>query len=206
MRYVELTALFGLVPVALWLSWVPLGPTLLVALAAILVALSLDRGFRWGELFSFRLHRPRRRDLLVILVRFGIAAAALTTATALFLPDLFLAFPRTRPGLFALVCVFYPLVSVLPQELVYRVFFFRRYGPILGSAVPAGLFNALAFGWGHVFFDHWISVALSAAGGWLFCRTWQRTGSIWLVWLEHALYGVLIFTIGLGWFFYHGRV
>ena len=40
-------------------------------------------------------------------------------------------------------------------------------------------------------------------GGWLFARRYQRTRSLLTVSVEHALYGVLIFTIGLGDLFYH---
>ncbi len=47
---------------------------------------------------------------------------------------------------------------------------------------------------------------LDSRGGWLFADTYRQSRSLWLVCLEHALYGDLIFTIGLGTFFYHGAV
>jgi hypothetical protein len=47
---------------------------------------------------------------------------------------------------------------------------------------------------------------LTLIGGWFFAETYARTRSMRLVWLEHALYGCLVFTIGLGDYFYHGNV
>ncbi|MHB1155946.1 MAG: hypothetical protein ACYC26_03800 [Phycisphaerales bacterium] len=37
---------------------------------------------------------------------------------------------------------------------------------------------------------------------WMFTRTYQRTGSLLLAGIEHALYGDLLFTIGLGHYLY----
>ena len=36
----------------------------------------------------------------------------------------------------------------------------------------------------------------------MFATTYQRYRSLALVCLEHAIYGCLIFTLGLGWYFY----
>ncbi|MEU4707697.1 hypothetical protein AB0G00_14815 [Nocardia salmonicida] len=40
--------------------------------------------------------------------------------------------------------------------------------------------------------------------GVLFATRYQRTRSLLTTSVEHALYGILMFTIGLGDFFYHG--
>ena len=114
--------------------------------------------------------------------------------------------PVTRPGLWAVILVLYPVVSVYPQELVYRVWFFHRYRPALGGEGPALLASALAFGWVHVIFGNGLAVGLAAAGGLLLAETYRRTRSLTLVSVEHALYGQLVFTVGLGEFFYHGRL
>ena len=45
---------------------------------------------------------------------------------------------------------------------------------------------------------------MTAAGGWLFARDYARHRSLTLVCLEHAAYGCVIFTVGLGRFFYSG--
>ncbi|WP_234730087.1 hypothetical protein [Acidocella facilis] len=46
--------------------------------------------------------------------------------------------------------------------------------------------------------------ALTLAGGWLFARSYAATRSLTFSGVEHALYGCLVFTIGLGQYFYTG--
>jgi membrane protease YdiL (CAAX protease family) len=64
--------------------------------------------------------------------------------------------------------------------------------------------SAFAFGYAHIIFLNWIAVAMTTFGGFLFARDYTRHRSLSLVCLEHALYGCLIFTVGLGRFFYSG--
>ena len=51
---------------------------------------------------------------------------------------------------------------------------------------------------------HWEAVTISFIGGLIFAYRYTRTRSFLAVWLEHALYGDLIFTVGLGRFFFTG--
>jgi membrane protease YdiL (CAAX protease family) len=137
-----------------------------------------------------------------ILGRLAVATLLLAGWVALAEPERWLELPRERPGLWLAVMVLYPLLSVVPQELLYRCFFFRRYRSLWGEGRGAVLASALAFGWAHVVFLSWISVLLTLAGGWILARTFERTRSLPLVALEHALYGCLVFTVGLGRHFY----
>jgi membrane protease YdiL (CAAX protease family) len=97
----------------------------------------------------------------------------------------------------------YPLLSVWPQEVIFRRFFFARYQEIFGAAglVPA---SALAFGFAHIIFLNWVAVAMTLAGGAIFATDYARYRRLGLACLEHSLYGCLIFTIGLGQYFYTG--
>lgn len=45
---------------------------------------------------------------------------------------------------------------------------------------------------------------MSLVGGAFFATRFQRTRSLLTASVEHALYGILVFTIGLGEYFYHG--
>jgi membrane protease YdiL (CAAX protease family) len=110
------------------------------------------------------------------------------------------------PKIWLLVMFAYPIVSVLPQEFVYRVFFFERYRTLFRRGFGMIAASAAVFSFGHVVFHNWPAVALTAAGGALFARTYQRTSSVWLVAVEHALYGCAIFTIGYGEFFFEGTL
>lgn len=66
--------------------------------------------------------------------------------------------------------------------------------------------SALSFGVMHVIYGNVPAVVLSALAGWIFSGTYQRTRSLRLVWLEHSLYGIAAFTVGLGPFFGAGIV
>jgi membrane protease YdiL (CAAX protease family) len=98
----------------------------------------------------------------------------------------------------------YPLLSVYPQEVIYRAFFFHRYQALFGSGGSILLASALAFGFVHIIFGNWLAVGLCVIGGFLFSFTYHQSGSFLLTCLDHAIFGTFIFTIGLGQFFYHG--
>ncbi|MCL4740666.1 MAG: CPBP family intramembrane metalloprotease [Phycisphaerales bacterium] len=131
--------------------------------------------------------------------------AAIGLAVAVFDAESLFSLPRRRPELWATIMLLYPLVSVYPQEVIFRVFFFHRYAALFPRPSTMVAASALAFGLVHVVFHNWIAVAMTLAGGLLFAATYARTRSALAVSVEHALYGCLIFTIGLGEHFYSGR-
>jgi hypothetical protein len=152
----------------------------------------LMRGFAW-------------RHLLWIGAKFALLGGLITYATAELFPGRFLAMPLYVPTLWLMIMVLYPLFSVIPQELVFRTFFFHRYGPLFGDWKWMGVaVNALLFGFAHIIFDNWIAVAGSAVVGAIIAYRYWVTRSFWAAWLEHTLYGCLIFTVGLGRFFFTG--
>ncbi len=204
---VQCLLLFGALPV--WLAWAKLFGGWAVPIIPVLVGLSLliglqlarDPEFRWREQLGGGFERA---DLAPVLRRFAISGALLTLVLGLVEPSLLFGFPRQRPWFWALVMVGYPVLSVLPQEFLYRTYFFHRYEAWLGRwTVPA---SALAFCVAHLLFGNWVALALTLIGGGFFARTFERTRSLLLASIEHALYGQLVFTIGLGEFFYGGTV
>ncbi len=150
--------------------------------------------------------RDIRAEMNLILLRFFVVAVVLSIGTWVLQPNLFLSFPRERPWLWLAVMVGYPLLSVWPQEVLYRRFILYRYGPIFGSGTGFIAASAIAFGYAHIIFSNPVAVTLSTVGGALFAANFSRHRSLPLVWLEHTLYGCLIFTIGLGRYFLMGSV
>lgn len=136
------------------------------------------------------------------LLRFYRVAALLACFTVVHDFDRLFSFPLERPLVWLMVMLLYPLLSVWPQEMVYRSFFIRRYAPLFPDTRVLANASALAFGYAHIAFNNWIAIVFCICGGWLFADTYQRHRSLALVCLEHALYGCLIFTLGLGWYFY----
>ncbi|MEI6558107.1 MAG: CPBP family intramembrane glutamic endopeptidase [Rhodospirillaceae bacterium] len=189
------------------------GPLLVLALRQRLLFVAL----LWlGALLAWSLTRDqrppplaaeaRRRHLRAILLRAGAVALALGAAVWLVRPELLLSFPRERPWVWLAVITVYPLLSVWPQEMLYRRFLLLRYAPLFGTRAGFVAASGLAFGYAHVIFVNPLAIVLSTAGGLLFAATFARHRSLALVWLEHALYGGLIFTIGLGRFFFTGAM
>ena len=136
--------------------------------------------------------------------RLLFCAALMVLGTYLIYPELLFAMLRTRPGIWLAVIVFYPILSVLPQELVYRTFIFHRYRKLFPSDRLRIVASGLAFGFVHLLYGNWVAVVLSTIGGFIFAYTYASYRSLFLVSLEHALYGQLVFTVGLGQFFYSG--
>lgn len=181
---------------------VPLLLMFLPVLAGLLAYLALDPTFRLRRELArgFRL-----RELLLIVALFVVVSSAVSIVMWLFRPSDFLSFPTHNPRLWALVMVFYPLLSALPQELAYRTLFFHRYGPLFGGRkLPAIAVDGALFGFAHVIFGSGVSVVLSGALGFVLAWRYTRTRALHAVWLEHALYGQLVFTVGLGRYFFTG--
>ncbi len=162
----------------------------------------------WDDTFRIRQELARGfsgRTLIAILVKFVIVGGAIAAATSILFPHLFLAFPRYRPALWLMVMVIYPLASVVVQELVFRTFFFHRYGPLFRDAKWLAIFvNGALFGFAHIIFGNPIAMFGSMVIGWLIAYRYWATRSFWAVWFEHSLYGCLVFSVGLGRFFFTG--
>lgn len=143
-------------------------------------------------------------DMPRVLLIFTIMAIVLSLFTYLFYPDCLFYCPKQHFSLWLSLMVIYPLLSVYPQELIYRAFLFHRYGPLLNSEKSVIHLSAIAFAFGHVIYFHPISIMLTFFGGYLFAWIYAKTRSLMAVSFEHALYGCLLYTIGLGRYFYTG--
>jgi membrane protease YdiL (CAAX protease family) len=201
--WVEWILLFIVAPVVVGLT-IRSAPWLLVlgALTVCVAAWLSRRGnFSARSFWHSEDAEAERRQLKEVLKRFLICALVLVALTTVFFPEKLFALPRTMPLQWGLLLVTYPVLSVYPQELLYRAFFLKRYRSLFPSGQGLWIASALVFGWLHVIFRNPLAVALTLVGGWFFAQTYARTRSMRLVCLEHTLYGSLIFSVGLGEFF-----
>src|SRR5262245_7164954 len=203
----EFIVLFLIVPAALSLLTatgreIPVIP-MLIAIGA-LVTLHLVRTAP-AQLRAVLVAPLRRGELRRIGCQLALGAVVLAACVLAVQPERLMQLPPRQLRDWALLLGLYPLLSVLPQELLFRAFFFHRYASLWGNAAAPVLASALAFGLAHLFYWHWLSVGLATLGGLLFSWTFARTGSLLLVVLEHSAYGVLVFTLGLGRFFHLGN-
>jgi hypothetical protein len=203
-RVGELVGLFVLLPLLLRWGAVPLPRLAVLGLvtAGCIVLVWRDPAFDRRRLFSLG---DLRGSLSAIAVR-GVAAAAIVLALVLALrPGSLLAWPRKDPALWLAGLAIYPFLSAWPQEVVYRVFFFHRYRVLFADPRSLVAANAVAFGLLHTVYPNLVAPLLSVPAGLLLALTYRRTRVMGPVWLEHAIYGLLLFTVGLGEFFYDGR-
>lgn len=199
-------------------------PTLLGFTVFCLLFLIFDRDFQNRRLWNFRTglrEIPRilmlfvpgaaAVSLIVYLLQPGSALVAEAAEYGLILPTLdpnatWLRLPLHATGLWLIIMVAYPIFSVWPQEVVYRAFFHHRYEPVLRAPIARILVGGLVFGFMHVVFLNWLAPAMTLVGGLLFAWTYERSRSLFAATVEHALWGCLVFTIGIGWYFYGGNV
>jgi membrane protease YdiL (CAAX protease family) len=203
--WVEFIVLFVAGPIV---AAVFLPPTaifaMLFALTALgIVLLVLTRDFQWSELWEgWRFIDP------ILVAGFCIA----TASTAYFVaritaPEALFSLVLTQPLLMLAIIVLYPLVSALPQELVYRPLFFRRYGRILPDNMPVQIvLNAGLFSLAHLMYWSPTVLAMTFIGGLIFAFAYETRGNFPEALVLHSLSGIIVFAIGLGAIFYSGNV
>ncbi len=194
--WLEWLLIFISLPLVIFLEVIPVSK--LIWLIVVLIYTSAQylksRPVIAGYSADFSGGRLALRMLIICIGLFGLAY--------LVDPAQFLLLPRQQPLLWILISLLYPLVSALPQEFVYRRFYFWRYQVLFKQDRGLLLSSMLLFSFLHIVYDNTLAVLLTLAGGYLFASSYARTRSLFLPWLEHAVYGVVIFTSGLGRFFY----
>ena len=200
----EFAWLYVALPMAMAFLMPPgwLWPVFLGLMAVALALLAVTPGFAWRELGA----GWGRLDVRAVAALAVATAAVAALLVWLLVPGQALALPRRSPGLWLLIMALYPLLSALPQELLFRVLFFRRYGALFESRPTAVAMNAAAFALAHLMFWNWVALALTFAGGLIFARAYLGRGGFALAVVLHAVAGMILFTSGLGVFFYHGAV
>ena len=127
--WMEFAVLFGAIPLCYALGWLPLPkiPLLLTVSCVALAYLIKTKNLPKSTVFiQFREIKPYIRP---IILRCLAVTAFSVAAVAIFAPSELFAFPRSRPLLWLAVMGLYPILSALPQELLYRAFLFARYPP-----------------------------------------------------------------------------
>ncbi|ART62986.1 CAAX prenyl protease-like protein [Kushneria marisflavi] len=191
-------ALFVAAPVVMAFVATPgqLFPSILPLLGIGLILLCMTPEFRWSSV----LHGWR--DVRAPLIA-GIGLATFMAgwiAIQWLQPWATFWLWREERSVFWGLLVAYPLLSALPQELIYRTLFFRRYAAILPEGHRAIVLNATLFALAHVMFWNWMVLFVSFVGGLLFAWSYRQRGLV-ESWALHGLTGFLLFVTGVGWYF-----
>ena len=145
-----------------------------------------------------------RTQVWLLVGRASVVAAVLTGSLLAATPEKLFDLPRRDLGLWALIMVIYPVLSVYPQGLLYRGLYYARYAVLFRDERAKWMAGAAVFSLAHLVFANVWAIALTFAGGLLINRTYRKTEGVMTANIEHAIYGQLVFTCGWGHFFYHG--
>ena len=115
--------------------------------------------------------------------------------------NLLFIFPKTNFKLWLIVIFIYPFLSVIPQELVYRVFFFQRYFPNINRFYFPVFLNLVVFAYGHLVFSNMHAIIITAIVSPIFTYAYLKKSFLTCV-ILHTLGGQIIFTLGLGKYFF----
>ena len=104
-----------------------------------------------------------------------------------------------------IVFIIYPTFSAIPQEIIYRHFFFQRYGCLFKNENILIIFNSLLFAYRHIIFLNLEAVFISFLGSIIFTYSYLKESLLMCIFL-HILAGQLIFFSGLGYYFLDGTI
>lgn len=205
--WIELIAVFFVTPFIL----VPYRQFMAFKVVPILVLLGIGIYFYLKNQTAFQnLNLIRLRNMgghvkgMLLVICIGVPV--LIVFTRQMIPGHLFSFPATHPKMWMIVMAAYPVLAALPQELIFRCFFFHRYRKILVNPIAMILANGISFGLFHMFYGNPVAPLLSMLAGFLFAWRYHRSKSLPMVALEHGIWGNLIFTIGTGWYFYSGAI
>ena len=196
LKLIEIVFLFIGTPIILWLElpkWTKGSYFLICLIYVIWLMLKKDK----LNLVEKKLVNPTKT-----LLAFGIKLSLIALGSFLFLyfynPESLFNVISKKPLLWLGFSAIYVLISVIPQEIIYRYFFLKRYRTLFKNKLVMVLVNASLFSLAHIWFNSWIVLTFTFIGGILFFYTYRKTHSLWLVILEHSLYGIWLYTVGYG--------
>lgn len=195
-RAVEFTLLFVLLPLSFLIDYAIGVKAALTIVSFIYVLIVLIR------VEKVVLFPKKKLPWKLFFKQVGVLFLAIASITIVFMlfwePTKLFYVPRTKPLLFVLIFIIYAVLSVWPQELVYRTFYFKRYEMLFPTKTALVGSNAIIFSIAHIFFKNELVLLFTLIGGFLFAITYLKFKSTLLVTIEHILYGNWLFAVGFG--------
>ena len=168
-------------------------------LIGIIVLLRFNPEFRFKELVFFRIQSKQlKTDLMQVL----IIAALMIISVLLFMPEYLFNLPRKNPLIMAAMCLFYPIFSAYPQEVIYRTFLFRRYKKLFQKKWLLIVASGVTFSFMHIVYYNPVSIILTLLAGLYLGYVYAKTQSVLYTAILHGILGILVFMTGLGHFFW----
>ncbi|NJO89030.1 MAG: CPBP family intramembrane metalloprotease [Chloroflexia bacterium] len=200
LRMSEMIVLYILLPLLLVFDVIPfpLMVVLVIMGATVILFLQYDETFDKKQYLNWSSGKKYLFPMLLFFILSGtvmVLTIRLVDASQLFI------LVREDPQTMLMIAVFYPLFSVIPQGLAYRVLFFHRYANLFSSKWTQILVSAVFFSFGHIIYKSPLVMFLTFVAGFIFAYRYHQSKSYLLSAIEHALYGTWMFFSGLGIYF-----
>ena len=109
--------------------------------------------------------------------------------------------PKNYFFIWVLVMLIYPILSVIPQEIIFRVLFFERYSCLFKNQFFYLILNSMIFAYIHLVFQNFHAFFITLITSPIFAYAYLNK-SFKTCFLTHTVGGQLVFTYGLGEYFY----
>ena len=109
--------------------------------------------------------------------------------------------PKNYFFIWIAVILFYPILSVIPQEIIFRVLFFERYSCLFKNQFLYLILNSIIFAYIHLVFQNFHAFFITLITSPIFAYAYLNK-SFKTCFLTHTVGGQLVFTYGLGEYFY----
>jgi membrane protease YdiL (CAAX protease family) len=198
-RWLEFTLIFVSLPLlgfflrAYLANW--LIPALIILMAVCGMLLLSDPHFKRFRLTSLGQFSAVKRRLFSF---FFLGALFSGMFYGIMNQENWFSLPRNSFNDWLMLLLLYPILSVMPQELIFRTYFFHRYKRIMPSKTVRIIVSASVFALAHIVYANILAVLLAFLGGLLFSYTYAQSRSTFVCVIEHSLWGLWMFTLGLG--------
>ncbi len=202
---IEFVILYILLPTLAYLSPLIIAPVPMLILVLLYIFYIYTTMKKRDRKVIFKIRFTQKRFFKTLYLQTFVTMVLLTLFLLFYDSNLIFSMLKTDPYLWFKIVIIYPFISVIPQEIIFRSFFFARYKKLFTTNIMI-LASAISFSYAHIMFHNYMAVILTFLGGLFFALTYHTTRSLFLVIIQHSIYGVFLFTIGYGEFFYHGYI
>jgi membrane protease YdiL (CAAX protease family) len=143
-----------------------------------------------------------RKMLYTNAILIVLAALLMLGYVFFFEPESLFNLPRVNIWLYLGLCLFYPVFSAFGQEIIYRTFLSKRYSLILPRGWQFVFASALTFSFMHIVYYNPVSLILTFIGGIYFAVNYRITRSVLFTSILHGIFGIMMFGVGLGQYFW----
>lgn len=157
------------------------------------------KDFKFYELIKFDISIKERIWNTFILLSVGLL---MIIGVDLFDRENLFNLPKFNTHIWLLICFLYPIFSAFAQEVIYRSYLFERYRPLFKNKWLLIFVSGIAFSFVHIIYYNELSIILTFLAGIYLAYVYERTKSVLFTSIIHGILGDLIFTVGLGQYFW----